>query len=204
MPEPRQGLGPRALFLSILSALALTLSACEADAADDSVDSEPPASAPAEPGLPNAGPPLSEPGLPGASESAIPPAASGTAVTTGEVAQHGTVLTDGTGMTLYVFFEDAGGTSTCYDACAENWPPLTTEGQPAGEGSVNQALLGTTERDDGSLQVTYDGQPLYLYTGDSQPGDANGFGQGNVWYPVAPDGAPMDVALNTEPTTDGY
>lgn len=128
-------------------------------------------------------------------------------MTTGEVAQHGTVLTDGTGLTLYVFFEDSEGMSTCYDACADNWPPLITEGAPTAEGGADQVLLSTTERDDGSMQVTYDGQPLYLYSGDSQPGDANGFGQGNVWYPVSPDGAPMDVAGHaghSEPAADGY
>jgi predicted lipoprotein with Yx(FWY)xxD motif len=185
--------------------LALTLGACATDAADESLDSEPPASPPAEPGLPSAGTSPSEAGgLPSASESGTAAAATGAPVTTGEVAQHGTVLTDGTGMTLYVFFEDAGGTSTCYDACADNWPPLVTEGQPAAQGGADQALLGTTERDDGTMQVTYDGQPLYLYSGDSQPGDANGFGQGKVWYPVAPDGAPMDVAGHSELTTDGY
>jgi predicted lipoprotein with Yx(FWY)xxD motif len=187
-----------ALFLSIVSVLALTLGACAADAANESVDSEPPASAPAEPDLPSAGT---------SSEAATAAAGSGTAVTTGEVAQHGTVLTDGTGLTLYVFFEDSEGMSTCYDACADNWPPLITEGAPTAEGGADQVLLSTTERDDGSMQVTYDGQPLYLYSGDSQPGDANGFGQGNVWYPVSPDGAPMDVAGHaghSEPAADGY
>jgi predicted lipoprotein with Yx(FWY)xxD motif len=186
------------LFLSLVSLLALLLGACATDAADESVDSEPPLSASAEPVLPTAEPSPGGTAMPGGSESATAPAPTGTAVTTGEVDQHGTLLTDSAGLTLYVFFEDSEGTSTCYDACADNWPPLLTEGEPVAEGGAIQALLGTTERDDGTTQVTYDGQPLYLYAGDSQPGDANGFGQGNVWYPVTPDGAPMDVADQSE------
>src|SRR5690606_20162860 len=37
----------------------------------------------------------------------------------------GTILVDGEGMTLYVFDNDSGGESACYDACASTWPPLT-------------------------------------------------------------------------------
>jgi predicted lipoprotein with Yx(FWY)xxD motif len=194
------------LFMSIVSVLALTLGACAVDAADESVDSEAPSSAPTAPDLPSAESSPDAAGLPGASEAATSAAGGegGASVTTGEVDQHGTVLTDGTGMTLYVFFEDADGRSACYDACADNWPPLLTEGEPIAEGTANQGLVGTTERDDGTMQVTYDGQPLYYYSGDSEPGEANGFGSGNVWYPVTPDGAPMDVARQGEATPDGY
>ena len=35
-------------------------------------------------------------------------------------------------------------------------------------------MLGTTKRKDGTIQVTYDGQPLYTYVGDKKPGEANG------------------------------
>jgi predicted lipoprotein with Yx(FWY)xxD motif len=113
---------------------------------------------------------------------------------TGDTAQYGTVLTDGSGMTLYVFFEDTEGQSMCYDACADNWPPLVTDGQPIVEDGVDQGLVDTLQRDDGAMQVTYDGQPLYLHAGDSEPGDVGGFGNGNAWYPVAPDGTPIQMA----------
>ena len=41
--------------------------------------------------------------------------------------------------------------------------------------------LGTTTRDDGSKQVTHNGQPLYYYASDAAAGDAKGDGVGGVW-----------------------
>lgn len=103
----------------------------------------------------------------------------------------GTILVDGEGRTLYVFLNDSGGESTCYDDCAESWPALETDGDPqAGEGA-DTSLLGTTERDDGSLQVAYDQMPLYYFAGDEAPGDTNGQGIGDVWYVVSPEGEPI-------------
>lgn len=99
----------------------------------------------------------------------------------------GTVLVDGEGMTLYLFDNDADGESACYDSCAETWPPLTGE-VTAGEG-VDASLIGTTERTDGTTQVTYDGNPLYYYAADSAAGDTNGQGVGGVWWVVGPDGS---------------
>jgi predicted lipoprotein with Yx(FWY)xxD motif len=95
----------------------------------------------------------------------------------------GEILVDSEGMTLYVFGSDTGGSSTCYDDCAASWPPLIDEAPTAGEGA-DESLLGTTERDDGEMQVTYDGHPLYSFASDTAPGDTNGQGVGEVWYVV--------------------
>ena len=38
------------------------------------------------------------------------------------------------------------------------------------------------ERDDGTLQVTYNGWPLYYYLGDMEAGVATGQGLGDNWY----------------------
>ncbi len=103
----------------------------------------------------------------------------------------GQILVDGEGMSLYMFDPDEQGESTCYDDCATAWPPLTVKGKPvAGEG-VDESLLGTVRRDDGSRQVTYDGWPLYLWVQDKAPGDVTGQGVNDVWWAVAPDGAPI-------------
>lgn len=103
----------------------------------------------------------------------------------------GEILTDADGRTLYAFMNDKDGKSTCTDTCAQNWPALTVDGEPtAGEG-VDDELLGTTERDDDTTQVTYNDMPLYHYAADEAAGDTNGQGVGKVWYVVGPDGEPI-------------
>jgi len=99
----------------------------------------------------------------------------------------GPILVDGQGRTLYRFEKDTDGASTCYDMCATNWPALVGD-VTAGDGA-DGALLGTAPRSDGTLQVTYAGQPLYYFAGDQAPGDVAGQGLMDVWYVVAADGA---------------
>jgi predicted lipoprotein with Yx(FWY)xxD motif len=123
-------------------------------------------------------------------EPASPSPEPGVTVGTAE-SELGTILTDADGLTLYVFLNDSEGTSTCYDDCAQTWPALETEGDAqAGEG-VDASLLGTSERQDGALQVTYNGMPLYYFANDSEPGHTNGQGVGDVWYVVSPEGQPV-------------
>jgi predicted lipoprotein with Yx(FWY)xxD motif len=110
----------------------------------------------------------------------------------------GSILVDAKGRTLYLFESDTDGASTCYDECAEAWPPLIAESPSGGEG-VDGSLLGTTERDDGDVQVTYDGQPLYLFAADRTPGDIEGQGVGEVWFVVDPSGRKITDAPRTGP-----
>jgi predicted lipoprotein with Yx(FWY)xxD motif len=105
----------------------------------------------------------------------------------------GQIAVDAEGRTLYVFLADEGSESTCYDECEASWPPLTVEGDPvAGEG-VDGSLLATTERTDGSTQVTLDGHPLYYFAADETPDDMNGQGVGDVWYVVSPEGEAIEA-----------
>jgi predicted lipoprotein with Yx(FWY)xxD motif len=98
----------------------------------------------------------------------------------------GQFLTDANGMTLYMFTKDNAGDSTCYDSCATNWPPLTVQSaQNLVAGNGVTGTLATVTRTDGSLQVTYNGWPLYYFAKDSAPGDTNGQGLLNAWF-VAP------------------
>jgi predicted lipoprotein with Yx(FWY)xxD motif len=109
------------------------------------------------------------------SESESGDAKSGRAVVSlGNVQGLGRVLVDSNGMTLYDFHKDKGTTSSCYGACAQVWPPLLTEGEPQVGNGASAAKLGTSERKDGTTQVTYAGHPLYLYVADQKPGDAKG------------------------------
>jgi hypothetical protein len=62
--------------------------------------------------------------------------------------------------------------------------------KPSAGAGARAALIGTTRRRDGSLQVTYRGRPLYYYVGDG-PGqilcqDVEEYG--GHWYVVAPRG----------------
>lgn len=102
----------------------------------------------------------------------------------------GEILVGPEEMTLYMFDNDEGGESTCYDQCAEAWPPLTVDDEAdATAGADVAAELGTTERDDGSLQVTAAGHPLYYFASDEEPGDASGQGVNDVWFVLRPDGS---------------
>ncbi len=98
----------------------------------------------------------------------------------------GPILTDGDGNTLYLFVPDAQGESTCYDGCEAAWPPLVGE-VSAGDG-VDPALIGSTERTDGTRQATYNDWPLYYFASDAAAGDTNGQGINEVWYVVDADG----------------
>ncbi len=117
-------------------------------------------------------------------------ATGGTEVRTAET-DLGLVIVDADGKTLYVFDNDEGGTSACEGACADTWPPLTTEGDPAGGDGVEANLLGTTDRSDGTTQVTYNGRPVYTFAADAAAGDTGGQGVGGIWWVVAPDGEPI-------------
>jgi predicted lipoprotein with Yx(FWY)xxD motif len=117
-------------------------------------------------------------------------------IKTGKVPGLGTVLLDGQDYTLYMFAPDKqSGKSTCYGRCASAWPPLLLPSgvsrAPSGPG-VKSKLLGTTTRRDGTVQVTYDKWPLYLWVIDSGPRQSTGQGINNLggkWYVITPAGA---------------
>jgi predicted lipoprotein with Yx(FWY)xxD motif len=103
-----------------------------------------------------------------------------------KVGDLGTIIVDSEGLTLYDFHKDKGGKSSCYGACAGAWPPLLTEGEPKAEAGAMASQLGTTKRNDGTVQVTYAGWPLYTYAGEANGNDFSQFGA--QWYALAPSG----------------
>jgi predicted lipoprotein with Yx(FWY)xxD motif len=116
----------------------------------------------------------------------------GTAIDVADNDSLGQILTDASGNTVYLFEKDESGTSECSGECASVWPPVIADGKPAAGDGADASQIGTVKRDDGSEQVTYAGHPLYLYQGDTQPGDTNGNGLdqfGAEWYALTPDGA---------------
>ncbi len=103
----------------------------------------------------------------------------------------GKVLTGEKGRTLYLFEKDKDGKSTCSGACAVAWPPYITAEKPEAAEGANADMLGTTTRDDGSMQVTYNKHPLYYYALDKKAGDTLGNdieAFGAEWYAVTSEG----------------
>ncbi len=166
----------RSLTVTSIVVLAAAIAGCSSSAASPAPASVAPASvAPAS--------------VAPASQAPAPSAVgTGATVEAKPVGTIGTVLVAGSnGMTVYLFTNDVkdSGKSACSGSCIARWPPLTVSagGTPtAGTGATGK--LGTITRDDGTLQVTYNGLPLYFFANDKAPGDANGVYQN--WEAVKP------------------
>lgn len=91
----------------------------------------------------------------------------------------GTVLVTSDGFTLYFHAGDSSTHSSCTGSCATAWPPLLVQsGTKVKGGSGASGKFATFKRADGTTQVTYNGHPLYSWTGDYSPGDTTGQGIG--------------------------
>jgi predicted lipoprotein with Yx(FWY)xxD motif len=116
-------------------------------------------------------------------------AAEGTVITVGG-SEYGPMLFDDRNQAIYLFDRETSTTPACFGDCAENWPPVLTDGAPRPGGGADGSLLGTTQRSDGSTQVTYGGHPLYYYAHED-PGevlchDVDDYG--GTWLVVTPEG----------------
>jgi predicted lipoprotein with Yx(FWY)xxD motif len=108
-----------------------------------------------------------------------------------ESTNNGPILVDGTGRTLYAFAADFGTSSSCSAACLKVWPVLAATGRPTTGPGLFADLAGTAKQADGRTVVTYNGRPLYYFTGDAAPGQINGQDVtefGDKWYVISPDG----------------
>jgi predicted lipoprotein with Yx(FWY)xxD motif len=87
----------------------------------------------------------------------------------------GTILVESEGMTLYHLSGEVNGKFICTStACLGVWHPLIASAGSEPSGEVGS--LGTVKRPEGTMQVTYKGTPLYIFTGDQQPGETKGQG----------------------------
>jgi predicted lipoprotein with Yx(FWY)xxD motif len=123
-------------------------------------------------------------------------AAANSAIKVARIQGFGLFLTDNADRTLYAFDKDTKDTSACSGTCSTNWPAFTADTLPQAVNApntsfLNTSLLGFITRTDGSKQVTYDGHPLYYYSGDKNPGDVKGHGIGGLWHVLSPRGNPM-------------
>lgn len=101
------------------------------------------------------------------------------------------VVVNGAGFTLYRFDKDSAdpSKSNCNGDCAVTWPPVIVA--PHGKIFINgieKQDIGVIKRDDGNLQVTIGGWPVYRFSKDLKPGDTNGQGVQGTWFGVTPDG----------------
>ncbi len=174
------------IYLPVLFASALVASACGASDA-------PLNAAPTETNPPTANEPA----------TAAPPSSDGVAAALSDT-ELGSVMVGPDGRTLYGFTNDTEAASTCYDACADAWPPVIVDKDWAVAPGLDVGIFATTTRDDGSLQLVAGKWPLYYYAADTKPGDVSGQGSGDVWFVVAADGSLVKEATATEtPSTGG-
>ncbi len=120
---------------------------------------------------------------------AAEPKPAGTVITLRD-SEFGSMLFDSKQQAIYIFERDRKNETVCYGECAEAWPPVLSKGEPKAAKGVDASLLGTVERRDGSLQVTYAGQPLYFYAHE-QRGEVKCHNvdlNGGFWWVVGPDG----------------
>jgi predicted lipoprotein with Yx(FWY)xxD motif len=115
-------------------------------------------------------------GSTGSSSATTAPATGSSTVKVGDTSK-GKVLTDGAGMTLYTYNPDAAGSgkSVCTGGCLAEWPAVIAMSAPSGVSGASGAFA-LIKRDDGSMQVSYKGKPLYRFVDDKAPGDATGDG----------------------------
>ena len=135
----------------------------------------------------------------GSSSSAGASSSGGTVITTAK-SSGGTVLASSSGRAVYLWAKDTGDMSNCNGACAGAWPPVTTTGTATASGAAKASDIGTITRSDGTKQVTYDGHPLYYFSGDSGPGTASGQGSdafGAKWWLVAPTGSDVTAGVTS-------
>ncbi len=100
----------------------------------------------------------------------------------------GTYLIASNGMTLYTYAKDVNGVSSCTGLCTKAWPPYTVGNRDVlhnVQAGIN-GTVDTTVRADGSMQVTYNGEPLYFFSQDKVSGDVLGQKIGGIWFAAKP------------------
>ncbi|MET8628205.1 SCO0930 family lipoprotein [Kitasatospora sp. NPDC004669] len=125
--------------------------------------------------------------------SAAPqPAPGGAQVSVTTQPQLGPIVVDAQGMTLYQYAKDPSWPmrSLCEGQCAMTWKPAPAV-DPTQVKGVNPKLIGKMQRPDGTWQLSVNCKPVYTYTGDKAPGDANGNGKDNLWSAINPAGKPV-------------
>lgn len=103
----------------------------------------------------------------------------------------GRIVADDEGRTMYMFDKDESGESYCHGACESVWPPVTTKAIPKIEDGISAGKVSLLKRENGLMQVVYNGHPLYYYQGDTGRAQTHGQEQnqfGAEWYALTASG----------------
>jgi len=167
----------------VAAAIVTVLTGCGGEADDDAGASEEPATSASPAPSESTRSPESQ------SPSQDQPEPSGTVIRTA-ASNYGTMLFDESGQAIYLFDRETSDRPRCYGPCADAWPPVLTTGEPQAGRQARSGLLATTKREDGTLQVTYAGHPLYYYAHEGKNQvlchDVDEFG--GTWLVVRPNG----------------
>ena len=90
----------------------------------------------------------------------------------------GKILVSAHGYALYTYSLDTKNHSNCTGSCLASWPVVKVPKgvTPSAKGVTG---LGVMVRSNGTRQATFHGKPLYLFTGDTKPGETSGQGVNN-------------------------
>ncbi len=120
-----------------------------------------------------------------------------------ELGGYGAHLADAEGMSLYLYAKDEENVSNCVGGCTRNWPPALVDGELEIGDGVDAELVDQIEREDGTMQLTYAGHPLYRYARDAGPEDTNGQALGDAFFLVSAAGERVTEAVAEEKTDIG-
>jgi predicted lipoprotein with Yx(FWY)xxD motif len=172
----------RRSLLPLLATAALIVAGCGSDYGDDDAAPEAADTATDQKSKPSKQP-----------KAEAAPKVKGTAIKLAS-SQYGQVLFDRAGQAIYLFDKEKSARAQCYDECAAAWPPVLTRGEPQAGTGIDASLLGTTKRDDGKTQVTYNEHPLYYYAHEGRNEvrchNVNEFG--GLWLAMNGEGNALD------------
>lgn len=85
--------------------------------------------------------------------------------------QFGNILITPHKQALYYFTPEKDGKIHCTGSCLKAWPPLLVMGNAMVPAHIKgvMGMFGTIVRPDKGHQITFNGKPLYTYSGDKAP-----------------------------------
>jgi predicted lipoprotein with Yx(FWY)xxD motif len=99
----------------------------------------------------------------------------------------GGILVDSRGRTLY---NNGGGfgQSTCVGSCRSRWQPALIRGGNIRVNGIDSRLVSSRRLPDETVQLVINGEPVFVFDGDSVRGDITGHGMSNRWSAINSNG----------------